>query len=62
MIFKTKYNHFKYSVILFGLFNTRARFQNYINKILARELDIVVIFDLCHILIYMNEVDYNNSV
>ena len=36
--FRTRYGHFKYQVILFGLTNTPASFQRYINKILWRNL------------------------
>ena len=36
----------------FGLFNTLATFQGYVNKILAEKLDIFVIVYLDDILIY----------
>ena len=39
-------------MILFGLFNALASFQGYINKILAKILDIFVIVYLDDILIY----------
>ena len=38
--------------MLFGLMNTPASFQGYINKILAEKLDIFVIVYLDDILIY----------
>ncbi len=36
----------------FGLFNTSARFQGYINKILAEKLDIFVVVYLDYILLW----------
>ena len=53
--FRTQYGHFKYQVIPFGLFNALATFQNYINKILARKLDIFIIIYLDDILIYTKD-------
>ncbi len=50
--FRTRYGHFKYQVLLFGLTNASAIFQGYINKILAEKLDVFVIVDLDDILIY----------
>ena len=38
--------------MLFGFFNTLALFQNYINKILAKKLDIFIIIYLNDIFIY----------
>ena len=53
MTFKTRYNYFEYQVILFGLSNTLATFQGYVNKILAEKLDIFVTIYLNNILIYI---------
>ena len=53
--FQTRYNHFEYQVILFGLSNAPASFQGYINKILAEKLDIFVIVYLDDILIYIED-------
>ena len=53
--FKTRYGHFKYQVISFGLSNTPATFQGYVNKTLAEKLDIFVIAYLNDILIYTEE-------
>ena len=39
--------------MLFGLFNALTIFQRYINKILAKKLDIFVIVYLDNILIYI---------
>ena len=49
-------------MILFGLSNAPANFQDYINKILAKKFDVFVIIYLNNILIYINKVDYINSV
>ena len=53
--FRTRYGHFKYQVISFGLSNTPATFQRYVNKILAEKLDIFIIVYLNDILIYIND-------
>ena len=53
--FQTRYGHFKYQVMSFGLFNTPAIFQGYVNKILAKKLDIFVIVYLDDILIYTED-------
>lgn len=48
--------------MLFDLFNAAARFQSYINKILAKKLDIYIIVYLDNIVIYTNEADYVDSI
>ena len=53
--FRTQYRYFKYQVILFGLSNTPAIFQGYVNKILAKKLDIFVIIYLDDILIHIED-------
>ena len=53
--FQTQYDHFKYQVMPFGLSNAPASFQDYINKILTKKLDIFVIVYLNDILIYTKE-------
>ncbi len=50
--FRTRYSHFEYQVMLFGLTNTPATFQGYINKILAEQLNVFAILYLDDILIY----------
>ena len=51
--FRTQYSYFEYQVMLFGLFNPPASFQGYINKILAKKLDVFIIVYLDDILIYI---------
>ena len=60
-MFRTWYGHFKYQVMLFGLTNTLASFQRYINKIFAKKVDIFVIVYLDNILIYIDD-DGNSHV
>lgn len=52
MAFYTRYGDFEYQVILFGLSNLPTSFQDYINKILVKKLDILVVLYLNDILIY----------
>ncbi len=52
MAFKARYGHFEYQVMPFELTNVLATFQGYINKILAKKLDVFVIVYLDDILIY----------
>ena len=55
MAFQTWYGHFEYQVMSFGLSNTPASFQDYINKILAEKLNIFIIFYLNDIFIYTED-------
>ena len=55
MAFRTRYRHYKYCVMPFGLSNAPATFQSYINKCLVEKLDVFVIVYLDDILIYTNE-------
>ena len=55
MAFRTRYSHFEYQVMRFGLSNTPATFQGYVNKILVEKLDIFVIVYLDDILIYTKD-------
>ena len=57
MVFCTKYGHFKYQVMPFGLSNALANFQDYINKIFAEKLDIFVVVYLDDILIYIKDAE-----
>ena len=53
IVFQVRYGYFEYQVIFFGLSNTFASFQEYVNKILAKKLDVFVIVYLYYILIYI---------
>ena len=53
--FKTRYGHFEYQVMSFRLSNAPASFQCYINKILAKKLNVLVIIYLDNILIYTKD-------
>ena len=57
MAFRTKYGHFEYLVMLFGLSNALTNFQSYINRILAKKLNVFVIVYLDNILIYTKNED-----
>ena len=59
--FRTWYGHFKYEVMSFRLTNALASFQECINKILAKKLDIFVIMYLDNIFI-PNDDDRNDHV
>ena len=52
---KTRYRHFEYQIMLFGLFNTPAMFQEYVNKVLAEKFDIFIIVYLNNFLIYIKD-------
>ena len=54
-VFRTRYGHFEYQMMPFGLSNAPASFQGYINKILAEKLDIFVIVYLDDIFIYTED-------
>ena len=53
--FRTRYGHFEYQVMPFGLSNALASFQGYINKILTEKLDIFIVVYLDDILIYIKD-------
>lgn len=53
--FCTRYDHFQYQVMSFGLFNAPTGFQKYIDKILAEKFDIFVVVYLDNILIYTKD-------
>ena len=55
MAFQTRYGYLKYQVMSFRLFNAPASFQGYINKILAKKLNIFVIVYLDDIFIYTKD-------
>lgn len=51
--FRTRYDHFKYQMMPFGLNNALATFQDYINKIVTEKFDVFVIAYLDDIIIYI---------
>ena len=55
--FRTRYSHFKYTVMSFGLTNAPAIFQAYINDALHGLLDIIYIIYLDDILIFNNLIE-----
>ena len=55
--FRTRYGHFEYKVMPFGLANAPATFQNMINDILREYLDQGVLAYLDDILIYSKSMD-----
>ncbi len=52
MVFYTRYDYFESQIMPFGLSNAPSSFQGYINKILAKKLDIFVVIYLDNILLY----------
>jgi hypothetical protein len=50
--FRTRYGHYEYMIMLFGLYNAPATFQAYINKVIQGILDKYYIVYLNNILIY----------
>jgi len=62
-VFYTRYNHFEYIVILFGLANTPAIFQLYINRALVDLIDIYYVIYLDDIFIYsINPADHQRYI
>ena len=53
--FRTRYGHFEYQEMPFGLSNVLASFQGYINKVLAEKFDLFVIVYQDDILIYIED-------
>ena len=60
MIFHIHYNHFKYLIILFNLYNIFITFQYYINDILYDFLDEFYMIYLNDIFIYINKTHENH--
>jgi transposase InsO family protein len=61
--FRTRYGHFEYRVMPFGLANAPATFQGFINHVLREYLDVFCLAYLDDILIYSdNEVDHSRHV
>jgi len=59
--FWTRYGHYKYTVMLFGLKNTPATFQRLINDTLREYLDDFAITYLDDILIYSDDLEMHRS-
>ena len=61
---RTWYRHFEYQVIFFELSNALASFQGYINKILAKRVNVFVIVYRNDIRVYTKNVSqgYINAV
>ena len=53
--FQTRYGHFEYQVMLFGLTNIPESFQGHVNKILAEKRNFFVIVYLKDIFIYTKD-------
>jgi hypothetical protein len=61
--FRTRYGHFEYSAMLFGLINAPAVFQHMMNDIFQEYLDHFVVIYLDDILIYSkNEEEYEHHI
>ncbi len=63
IVFRTRYNYFKYIVIPFGLVNTLVIFQLYINRALVGLINIYYIIYLDDIFIYsINSADHQRYI
>ena len=60
--FCTRYGHYEYKVMPFGLVNTPATFQAMMNTILREFLDNGVVVYLDHILIYSKTLEEHKSL
>ena len=60
-MFRTRYGHYKYTVMLFGLKNALATFQRLINDTLREYLDDFAITYLDDILIYSDDLETHRS-
>jgi hypothetical protein len=60
--FRTCYGHYEYTVMPFGLANTPAAFQSYINAMLRPYLNIFIIVYLDNIVVYSNTADEHGSM
>ena len=59
--FRTRYGHFEYRVMPFGLCNAPATFQQYINEALAGLIDVFCVVYLDDILIFSEELDSHTT-
>jgi len=60
-IFQTHYSVFEWSVMLFGLTNTLAVFQRFMNDVFSDLLDVCVVVYLDNILIYSDDITQHRS-
>src|SRR6266536_3017325 len=61
--FRTRYNHFEYTVMFFSLANALTTFQSYINRALVGLINIYYVIYLDNILIYStNPADHQRYV
>ena len=58
--FRTRYGHYEYLVMPFGLANAPATFQAYINKALAGLIDVTCVVYIDDILIYSEDAENHN--
>jgi hypothetical protein len=63
MVFRTRYKYFEYYILLFGLTNTPAIFQSYINQALISLINITYMIYLDNILIFSeNPTNYIKTI
>jgi len=60
--FRTRYGHFEYLVMPFGLKNAPATFQHFINDVLSEYLDDFVISYIDDILVYSNNIEVVHQI
>ena len=61
-MFRIRYDHYEYKVMPLGLSNALTNFQGYINKMLAKKLNVFVNNYQDNILIYINEANHVNFI
>ena len=61
MVFCCQYGHFDYQVVPFGLVNTSAAFQAYVNQALREYIDIFVLAYLNDIVVFSKQHKYHTE-